>query len=382
MKGNFWLSAIFLLVFGILFQSCQNDDNGGGTGGGSDDDEEYGLPAPKLTISNPVPCINEEVDFSFTTDATVSQVWNLGDETSSTEKTIKHSFASEGDIKISLKLSDGKGGTVSVDTVISVMGKRINDALDELVNEPGKIWVCSHRGNTYYGQKIESIPENSVMAIERAVKAGAQMIEIDVRSSSDGALVLMHDATIDRTTNGAGAVADISLAMLKRFKLKAEDGKVTDNLIPTLKEALLAGRGKIFYELDIKKGVDIPLVVHLCDSLHMLDRVVFYRGDSKEKAKEVTDVNSQAIVFPYVETVADIDYWSADSRIKLIQVGYGDAAASGIVAAARAKGMASFTSYINDAILSNNFSEVDKIRNMQYQVILTNYVEMLKPYLE
>ncbi|MCK3685560.1 glycerophosphodiester phosphodiesterase family protein [Maribellus sp. YY47] len=378
---RYFLLMCFWIGFGILLQSCQKDDNGGGTGV-DDQEEDYELPAPTFTISNPVPCINEEVEFSFTTDASVTQVWKLGDETSSTEKTIKHKYTSEGDFNVNLKLSDGKGGVVSIDTIISVMGKRINDALDELVKETGKVWVCSHRGNTYYGQKIGSVPENSVEAIERAVTAGAQMIEMDVRNSADGAFVMMHDATIDRTTDGAGTVAEMSLSMLKRFKLKAEDGTVTDDQIPTLEEALLAGRGKIFYELDIKKGVDIPTVVHLCDSLHMLDRVVFYRGSSKEKAREVTDVNSQAIVFPYVETVADIDYWSADPRIKLIQVGYGDATASEIVAAAKAKGMASFTSYISDAILYNNFTEVDNIRSMQYQIILTNYVEMLKPYVE
>jgi len=378
---RYFLLMFFCIVFGVLFQSCQKDDNTGGTDI-DDQKEEYELPAPKLTISNPVPCLNEEVEFSFTTNAIVSQIWNLGDESSSSEKTVKHIYTKDGSFNINLKLSDGKGGTVRVDTTISVMGKRINDALDKLVKESGKVWVCSHRGNTYYGQKIGSIPENSVRAIERAVTAGAQMIEMDVRSSADGALVMMHDATIDRTTDGAGAVADLSLAMLKRFKLKAEDGTVTDDQIPTLEEALLAGRGKIFYELDIKKGVDIPTVVHLCDSLHMLDRVVFYRGSSKDKAKEITDVNSRAIVFPYVETVADIDYWAADSRIKLIQVGYGDATATEIVAAAKAKGMASFTSYISDDILYNNFTNVDNIRNMQYQIILTNYVEMLKPYVE
>jgi len=268
------------LGFGVMFQSCQKDDNNGGT---DNTEEEYSLPVPVLTISNPVPCINEEIELSFTSDAAVTQTWNLGDNGTSAEKTVKHSYTQEGTFKINLKLSDGNGGIVRVDTTVSVMGKRLDDALEELINNPSKIWVCSHRGNTYYGQKIGSIPENSTEAIERAAKAGAQMIEIDVRSASDGALVVMHDATIDRTTDGAGTVSDMTLAMLKRVKLKAENGDVTANQIPTLEEALLAGRGKIFYELDIKKGVDIPALVRLCDSLHMLDRVVFYRGASKAK---------------------------------------------------------------------------------------------------
>lgn len=64
-----------------------------------------------------------------------------------------------------------------------------------------KVWLCAHRGNTQKGMK-EGIPENSLPAIEHSVKAGVEMIELDARPTSDGVLVLMHDNTIDRTTNG------------------------------------------------------------------------------------------------------------------------------------------------------------------------------------
>ncbi|WP_423129895.1 glycerophosphodiester phosphodiesterase family protein [Gaoshiqia sp. Z1-71] len=377
MKRN--LLFIFLwLGFGILLQSCRKDDDNGGI----EEKKEYSLPVPELMMSNPVPCLNEEVEFSFKTDEKVSSVWNFGDEASSGEKTVTHRYAKEGTFKISLELSDGQGGTVKVDTTISVMGRRLNDAIEELSNKPGQVWVCSHRGNTYYGQRIGSIPENSVEAIQRAVIAGAEMVEIDVRSTSDGELIVMHDATIDRTTNGVGNVSDMTLSVLKRFSLKAVNGVVTTSVIPTLEEALLAGRGKIFYELDIKKGVDTPTLVNLVESLHMLDRVVFYYGSSKDKAKEVTDANSQCIVFPFVENTSVIEYWATDPRIKMVQADYGNALAGEIVSAAKAQGMVSFTSYISDLILNNDFTVVDIIRELQYQVILTNYVEMLKPYLD
>ncbi len=374
------LFFIFLaLGLEISLLSCKNDNN---EIIDDEDEKEYTLPAPELVISTPVPCINEDVGFSFKSDLNVEPVWDFGDKTTSSEKTAEHSYSEEGTFTVNLKLSDGQGGTVSVDTTITVMGKRLNDALEDLINDPSKIWVCSHRGNTYYGQKIGDIPENSIEAIQRAAKAGAEMIEIDVRTSSDNALVIMHDATVDRTTNGAGTVSEMTLAVLKRLRLKAEDCVVTTSVIPTLEEALLAGRGKIFYELDIKSGVDIPAVVHLVDSLHMLDRVVFYRGKDKDKAIEVTAINSQCIIFPYVQDISLIEYWATDPRIKLIQVGYDDLLTDEVVSAARSKGMVSFTSYISDAILNNDFTVVDKIRGLQIQIILTNYVEYMKPYLE
>lgn len=66
----------------------------------------------------------------------------------------------------------------------------------------------------------EGIPENSLPAIEHSVKAGVEMIELDARPTSDGVLVLMHDNTIDRTTNGSGAVGDFTYQQLQQFYLK------------------------------------------------------------------------------------------------------------------------------------------------------------------
>lgn len=363
--------------FGILLPSCQNNDN-------EIEKKEYLLPTPELKISNPVPCLNEEVEFSFKTDATVSQVWNLGDETSSTEKTIKRSYGKEGAFKIGLKLSDGMGGTVSVDTTISVMGKRLNDGLADLINNPSKKWICAHRANTYYGKRIGNIPENSVEAIKRAIDAGSQMVEIDVRTTSDGALVIMHNESIDGITNGTGAISEMTLEMLKSFYLRDAHGDITTSKIPTLEEALLVGRGKVFYDLDLK-DIDPKQVVKVVESLHMLDRVAFYRGSSKASAKEITDLNAQCIVFPYVKSTSVIDYWNEDSRIKMIQLDYDASTAKDIVLAAKAKGMVSLANYLNDpgeAILVGDHSALDNIINLQFQIIQTDYIEYVKPRLE
>ncbi|MFQ5752716.1 MAG: glycerophosphodiester phosphodiesterase, partial [bacterium] len=69
--------------------------------------------------------------------------------------------------------------------------------------------VCAHRGAN------SSHPENTLSAFREAIRLGAHMIEFDVQFSKDGAVVIIHDAAVDRTTDGHGLVADLTLAEIK-----------------------------------------------------------------------------------------------------------------------------------------------------------------------
>ena len=71
------------------------------------------------------------------------------------------------------------------------------------------IYVAAHRGAS------ASHPENTMEAFRAAIEMGVDQIETDVRITADGELVLIHDATVDRTTNGTGKVAQMTLAELK-----------------------------------------------------------------------------------------------------------------------------------------------------------------------
>ncbi len=76
-------------------------------------------------------------------------------------------------------------------------------------SENGKLQVIAHRG----GAGLR--PENTLAAFEHAHALGVDMLEMDVRASADGALVVLHDATVDRTTDGHGRVDALALAELK-----------------------------------------------------------------------------------------------------------------------------------------------------------------------
>lgn len=97
-------------------------------------------------------------------------------------------------------------------------------------------------------------PENSLAAIRATGRAipGA-ILEIDAVATADGTLVLMHDETLDRTTTGTGRVADLTLAEIRRARLTAENGEVTDEPPPTLAEAVAeAGRVGAIASIDLK----------------------------------------------------------------------------------------------------------------------------------
>ena len=74
--------------------------------------------------------------------------------------------------------------------------------------------VAAHRGDW------RNFPENSLEAIDNAVKMGVDIVELDVQRTKDGQLVLMHDPTLNRTTTGKGAIADTTLAYIKTLKLR------------------------------------------------------------------------------------------------------------------------------------------------------------------
>jgi glycerophosphoryl diester phosphodiesterase len=102
----------------------------------------------------------------------------------------------------------------------------------------------------------ETTPENSLAGI-RATGGAIRpaLLEIDVTRTLDGALVLMHDDTLDRTTTGHGRVADNTLAQVRATRLTDGNGKVTDAAPPTLREALdAAGKVGAIVTLDFKSG--------------------------------------------------------------------------------------------------------------------------------
>lgn len=112
--------------------------------------------------------------------------------------------------------------------------------------------VSAHRG----GGAMKGYPENGIATFEQTLRHTYALIEIDPRYTKDGAIVIHHDSTLNRTTTGAGMVAERTLAELKTLRLKDSAGNVTPFQIPTLDEVLQWARGKAILVLDQK---DVPV---------------------------------------------------------------------------------------------------------------------------
>ena len=101
-----------------------------------------------------------------------------------------------------------------------------------------------------------TFPENTVCAFRAAIDAGAEMCELDVQLSRDGAIVVIHDETVERTTDGKGEVAELTLEELKRLDAgaKFKGGAVKGERIPTLDEVFSVTSGKCGLNIELKAG--------------------------------------------------------------------------------------------------------------------------------
>ncbi|SCB20356.1 glycerophosphodiester phosphodiesterase family protein [Rhizobium hainanense] len=127
-------------------------------------------------------------------------------------------------------------------------------------------------------------PENSLLAIDRAISAGYDAVEIDVRCSSDGEFFLLHDDTLERTAGLAQEAEGLTLHQLSSLPLRDRDGgeanRMTREKLPSLKDVFDLTRGRIFLHLDVKRRDMIPGVI-ACARAMGVDRQVDFWGDLK-----------------------------------------------------------------------------------------------------
>ncbi len=133
------------------------------------------------------------------------------------------------------------------------------------------VLVAAHRAahNKY--------PENSLAAIRHAIAIGVDFIEIDTRAASDGKVVLMHDGTVDRTTNGQGKVEAMTFEQIRSLRLKGSD-KEHVYRVPTFREALSEAKGKIMVDIDMKSA-PVSKLVEIVHQMDVGDQVIFFDSD-------------------------------------------------------------------------------------------------------
>lgn len=155
---------------------------------------------------------------------------------------------------------------------------------------PAKPVVIAHRGNS------GAAPANTMEAIRQAVELGVDMIELDVRGSKDGVPVLLHNDSVDETTDGKGPVSSLDLVQLKKLDAGSwKDKRYAGERIPTLTEALEFASGKVNLSLDLKDESIIPDMIKTIQDADMVGDVVIC-GCCEPQAQKVWDIDANFTV--------------------------------------------------------------------------------------
>lgn len=184
---------------------------------------------------------------------------------------------------------------------VSALAPRDLPAFFDCLRENGAAVVSAHRGGPRAGYA-----ENALETFRMTTGHAPVMLEVDVARTRDGALVLLHDDTLDRTTTGQGPLSALTLAAFQALQLRDDDGAVLQEHPPTLREALEWADGRAVLELDVKRGVSYEDVARAVRDANAMGRVVFITY-SVDGASRLARVAPEAMIYTSISSVRDLD---------------------------------------------------------------------------
>ena len=119
---------------------------------------------------------------------------------------------------LSILLVGYKANSVELNKQIPSPPSQTLTHINELFDEMNYTGIVAHRA--LYNLYKQETPENSTQAVEEAIKLGIEFVEIDTRVTSDGVSIIMHDNSLERTTNGTGLVSERDFNYIKKFTFK------------------------------------------------------------------------------------------------------------------------------------------------------------------
>ena len=179
--------------------------------------------------------------------------------------------------------------------------------------------VIAHRGNHVAAQ------ENTLAAFQNAINVGADYVEIDLRTSKDSQLVIMHDGTVNRMTNGIGKVSDLTWAELKQLKvIEKNHPEWPEQSIPLFSEVLKLCKGKINIYLDFKNA-DVNASYQALKKAGMQHSVIVYINAAHQLAewKKIAPQIPLMVSLPdSVQSAAQLNSFLDQYKIHLLDGSY------------------------------------------------------------
>jgi glycerophosphoryl diester phosphodiesterase len=178
-------------------------------------------------------------------------------------------------------------------------------------SEHDALLICGHRGGFY-----NLLPENSRTAIRYTVGNCALkpvVVEVDVRKSKDGTLYILHDETVDRTTNGNGNITTLTDAYINSLKLKTSSGMLTDESVPAFRDVLMyAKSNNVVLMLDVKDDIWKD-VISLVNEYDIARKCIALTFNPAVTAKVHSLSNVIAISF----LAKDVESWNVIQKINI-----------------------------------------------------------------
>ena len=170
--------------------------------------------------------------------------------------------------------------------------------------------IVAHRGTS------GTAPENTLIAFRRAVEMGFTAMELDVHRTADGQIIVLHDAAVDRTTEGTGAVKEMTLYAIRRLDAGRRRGEeFAGERIPTLAEVCALARGKAFLFVEIKaEGIaDDVLAVLQAEGMEGQAIVISFSVDTVRRVKEIRPDMAAGLLTGRGEDMAVAEQLGADA---------------------------------------------------------------------
>ena len=250
----------------------------------------------------------------------------------------------------------------------------VNAQTAKLPKNKHKFIVIAHRGDHL------EVPENTIAAYKKGIEHDVDYVEIDLRTTKDSVLVIMHDATVNRMTNGTGKISDLTYAQIRQLKVmdKTKDSTKTYP-VPTFEEVLKTCHNKIYIYLDYKDA-DVQQAYTMIKKYGMEKQMIVYIN----KPSQYTDWRRIAPAMPLmlslpetVKTVDGLHTFLTKTPIDVLDGDYSDYTAE-IVQAATAAGVIPWPDIQSDGE-ANNW---DTALAMGFKGLQTNHPAALIAYLK
>lgn len=237
--------------------------------------------------------------------------------------------------------------------------------------------ISAHRGNSL------AAPENTLATFRNVLAMGVELIEIDVRTSSDGALVILHDGNLDRTTSGQGPIKNFTLKEIKKLSAgKGYGEEFAKEQIPTLEEtAKLIFKWnkkhaqKTFIYVDCKQVAAQPLI-DLLKKYKLAEQSVFYGNDSF--LMSLKQVYPQAKLLPALKSKEEIAAKVQNLQPYAFDVSW-PALNKELVDAIHSKGIRIFSDLLGPFDQTTNYA---RAKELKIDLIQTDHVQLVKESLK